>query len=162
MRVAAIILAAGASRRLGEPKQLLRHQGRPLIGHAIDHARAAGCDPILVVTGAHADRIERVMAAEGVTIVRHDGWAQGQGSSLAAGVRHVVDASPAPDRILVLLTDQPGVAPEHLRALIDATRSPRMRCRRDPPCRRRGRGSGVLQRRVLRGAPGAARRSRGP
>jgi molybdenum cofactor cytidylyltransferase len=103
----ALILAAGGSRRFGAPKQLALLDGRPLLQHVIDVA--AAYQP-LVVLGAHADEIRRSIDV-GEHIV-NDQWADGQSTSLRAGVAALAGA----DRVLVLLGDMPFVN----RAVIEA------------------------------------------
>lgn len=129
MRVAALILAAGASTRLGEPKQLL-HLGsltggatsdERLLERAIRIAVEARCSPVVVVLGAYAGEILEACHMEGVAVVRNEGWAEGMGSSVRVGMA----AMPAEISGVVLMTcDQPAVTTEHLSSLIvlgDAT-----------------------------------------
>ncbi len=107
--ITGIILAAGASRRLGRPKQLLEFQGKPLLQHAIDHARASRLDEIVLVLGANRDRIEAAVDSSGLRVVENPDFAAGQSTSLIAGI-NTVDAHA--DGVLFLLGDQPGVTPE--------------------------------------------------
>ena len=117
MTLAALVLAAGASRRLGQPKQLLVHQGRPLVLHAVEMARGVVSDAIVVVTGSQARAVEACLAPTQVTIARHDGWEDGQGSSIACGTRRARAEYPATSALLVMTCDQIWVPIEHLRAL---------------------------------------------
>ena len=124
MHVPAIILAAGASRRLGQPKQLLQYQGMTLLQRMVLRAKAAGCRQIVVVTGAHADQVEAAIAGEvGVEAVRNEGWQDGQGASVAIGIRHILEHAPESAGVLVMLCDQPFVTTEHLAGLIDGVAS---------------------------------------
>jgi CTP:molybdopterin cytidylyltransferase MocA len=100
--VRAVVLAAGAGRRFGGPKQLARVGGRTLLEHAL--ALAAPYDPV-VVLGAHADEIAAAVDLAGTQVVRCADWAEGQAASLRAGVRALGDV----DAALVLLGDQPGL-----------------------------------------------------
>lgn len=103
----ALILAAGAGRRFGGPKQLAELDGRPLLAHVLD--LAAPWDP-LVVLGAHAEAIlDRVGIGSYIVCTE---WEEGQAASLRAGVAALEGA----DRILVLLGDQPWIT----RAAIEA------------------------------------------
>lgn len=121
-RVACIVLAAGGSRRLGFPKQLLRWRARPLLAHALGAARGAlPHSSLIVVLGTHAQRLRPVVrrAAAGARVVYHARWADGQASSLNAGL----DAVPARTAaILVTLVDQPDVDERALRRLLKAWR----------------------------------------
>jgi CTP:molybdopterin cytidylyltransferase MocA len=119
--VAAVVLAAGGSTRLGRPKQLVEHAGEPLVRRAARAAREAGADPVLVVLGAHADAVARALTGlDGVTTLVHADWARGMAGSLAAGVRAALAAAPACDAILVTLADQPLVDAAALRRLLAA------------------------------------------
>jgi molybdenum cofactor cytidylyltransferase len=117
MKVAAVILAAGASTRLGEPKQLVTLGGERLLERAARVATEAGCDPVLVVLGSNAAAIREQCFLPGATIVVNIDWREGMASSIRAGVR----ALPAGLAGIVLMTcDQPAVTSVHLRALIGA------------------------------------------
>jgi len=115
-RVTGIILAAGASRRLGRPKQLLEFRGKPLLQHAIDHARASRLDQIVLVLGANRDRIAEAVDSADLRIVDNPDFAAGQSTSLIAGV-NAIDTDV--DGVLFLLGDQPGVTSEIIDAGLD-------------------------------------------
>ena len=120
--LACVLLAAGGSRRLGQPKQLLRRQGRPLLLHAIDAARAAAPGaPIVVVLGAHRMRLRLVLrrAAPAALVAANPRWAEGLASSLQAALEAVPRGTRA---ILVQLVDQPRVDADALRRLLNAWR----------------------------------------
>jgi molybdenum cofactor cytidylyltransferase len=131
---AAVVLAAGGSSRLGRPKQLVTHRGGSLLRHAIDCARRAGCDPVLVVLGAEADRIAGDLEGSGVTIVIHEGWQAGLASSIRAGVAAARRRVPEPDAVMLIACDQPkltaGVVRE-LRESVESGRHPLAACRYD-------------------------------
>lgn len=114
--LAAVVLAAGASTRMGRPKALLRWRGRPFVWHVIEQARAAGASPILVVEGAVPLPITELGEA---VVVRNEAWADGPLGSLQVGLRALVDAGVhAP--VLVLTVDRPHLAESTLRALARA------------------------------------------
>ena len=120
--LACVLLAAGGSRRLGHPKQLLRHRTRPLLLHAVDAARAAAPGaPLIVVLGAHRIRLRLVLkrAAPAALLVTNPRWAEGLASSLQAALERVPRGTRA---ILVQLVDQPRVDAHALRLLLDAWR----------------------------------------
>lgn len=177
-RVAAIVLAAGASTRLGTPKQHVLYQGEPLVRRAARSALEAGASPVLVVLGAalrsesdlqsrrHTNRLHinldrsaqtssqrspnstitdvssvQALAGLPVTVVANPDHATGMGSSLRAGMAALLAAPhephdgsvqsqavagagtpepAAPDRVLLLVADQPLVTAEHLRLLLSA------------------------------------------
>ena len=118
--VAAVLLAAGGSRRLGSPKQLVRYRARPLLSHALAALRSAlPGGPFVVVVGAHALRlrcmVRRVLPA--AKIVMNARWADGLATSLQAGVAAVPRDRHA---ILVTLVDQPHVDGRALRRVLRA------------------------------------------
>jgi molybdenum cofactor cytidylyltransferase len=108
---AAIVLAAGASTRMGRPKALLLHHGRTFVRCAVD--LAAGCAPIVVVTGA----VDLADVDLGPALrVRNDTWPQGQLSSLQRGLAALAD----PPGLLVLTVDRPHLRPATVAALLAA------------------------------------------
>jgi molybdenum cofactor cytidylyltransferase len=113
MRVAAVVLAAGASTRLGQPKQLLVSGGETLVERAVRSAREAGCDRVLVVAGAVA-----LTSSAEVVLNRH--WQDGIGSSIRCGVRHVMAHQSAADALLLLTCDQPKIDAMLLRTLLQS------------------------------------------
>jgi CTP:molybdopterin cytidylyltransferase MocA len=116
--VAAIILAAGASRRLGTPKQLIPYQGTTLLERAVDCARRAGTSPILVVLGANADAILETCSLEGSIVVQNQDWSFGMASSLQTGIQALERHAPGIAATLVLTCDQPALTVEHLKELV--------------------------------------------
>jgi molybdenum cofactor cytidylyltransferase len=120
--VAAVILAAGASTRMGTPKQLLTLDGRTLIARTIQAAQGAGCHPILVVLGAHADQIRPELAGLPCEVLQNPAWAEGMASSIQIGLQALQDR-PGTDGVILTVCDQPYVSAEHLRALAQAARS---------------------------------------
>ena len=113
--MAAVILAAGASSRLGEPKQLVVVAGERLLERAVRVATAAGCSPVVVVLGASAERVLAECALGAAIVVVNEAWASGMASSIRAGIA-VIDA----DGVILMTCDQPAVTAEHLKRLMDA------------------------------------------
>lgn len=117
-RIAAVVLAAGASTRFGSPKQLADWDGEPLVRRAAQAAIDAGADPVFVVLGADAERV--APALDGMRNVRcltNPGWKSGLASSLAAGMRAVLGEAVC-DATLVSLADQPLVDGAALASLV--------------------------------------------
>ncbi|MBQ0949896.1 NTP transferase domain-containing protein [Streptomyces violaceoruber] len=107
-RVAGLLLAAGGGRRLGgRPKALLEHRGHPLVEHAVEVLRTAGCARVHVVLGARAADVRARAALDGCTLVDNPDWEQGMGSSLRAGLGSL--AATGARAALVCLVDQPGI-----------------------------------------------------
>jgi molybdenum cofactor cytidylyltransferase len=118
MPVAAIIVAAGSSSRLGQPKQLIVIEGEPLLQRAIRCAREAGALPVFVVLGAHRDLIQTSVNFGAAKIVLNDEWEEGLASSIRAGVHAVQAEAPFAEGLLLMTCDQPRVTEEHLKRLI--------------------------------------------
>jgi len=114
--VALLLLAAGASSRMGRPKQLLPYRGRTLLRNAAETAVATGCTPIILITGAlHQELAEEVRDLP-IQVVHNPDWASGMASSIRTGLGAVPPAPPT--AVLIMLTDQPLVTPALLRQLV--------------------------------------------
>ncbi|MFF5496726.1 NTP transferase domain-containing protein [Streptomyces aquilus] len=110
-QIAGLLLAAGGGRRLGgRPKALLDHRGRPLVEHAVNVLRAAGCTRVHVVLGAAADAVRQRAELAGCVLVDNPEWAGGMGSSLRAGLESL--SGTGARAALVSLVDQPGIGAE--------------------------------------------------
>lgn len=119
MSVAAIIVAAGASSRLGQPKQLVLLDGEPLLLRAIQGARGAGAVPVIVVLGAHRERIENAVAFGDATVIENAEWEEGLASSIRAGVKAAESRATGAAGVLLMTCDQPRVTAKHLREMIE-------------------------------------------
>lgn len=113
---AVIILAAGASRRMGTPKQLLFIDGERLINRVIRLAKTTAPSQILLVLGHHADEIAAAIQYLDVERVDCADWQRGMSASLQAGINHV---NPRCDGALIMLCDQPDVTDIHLNAMLN-------------------------------------------
>lgn len=126
-RVTGIVLAAGSSSRLGTPKQLLPYRNTTLLGASLDVARGCGFDQIIVTLGGAEQLVRDAVALDGIDVVVVNDFGTGCSASLrvALGAVH-----PQSDGIVLLLGDQPGVAPETVRRLVDeGRRHPVVVCR---------------------------------
>lgn len=110
-KVATVILAAGASTRLGEPKQLAVLAGETLLDRAVRTVAEAGCAPIVVVLGARADLVGERCSLAAVRVVVNDSWEEGMASSIRVGIESVVGKVEA---AILMTCDQPAVSPGHL------------------------------------------------
>jgi molybdenum cofactor cytidylyltransferase len=119
MPVAAIVLAAGASRRLGLPKQLLMLGGETMIERVIRLANESGATPVIVVLGAHHELIREAVRSSNSTPVINSAWEQGISTSIQAGLAAVEDSAPQALGALVLACDQPQLSAGHLRAMLE-------------------------------------------
>ncbi len=110
-----LVLAAGGSRRLGRPKQLLPYRDSTLLGHVLDTARACAFDQLVVPIGGHADDVRAAVDLAGTDVVVNERYGEGCSSSIAAALG-AVDARCTV--LALLLGDQPGVRTETVRALL--------------------------------------------
>lgn len=117
--VAAIVLAAGGSTRMGAPKQLMQFRGKPLVVHQVETVVEAGARPVVVVIGGRATQVRAALdEVSGISIVLNAEWETGLASSLVAGLRALAHESS--DGVLVTLADQPLVNAEALHRLLRA------------------------------------------
>lgn len=121
----AVVLAAGAARRYGSPKQLVRYRGETLVARTVRLARLAGAEGVCVVLGYRADLIHRTLencstVHSATTTVRNARWRDGMGRSLACGVSALDRRARA---VLVCLADQPLLEAEDLARLVLAWRA---------------------------------------
>lgn len=107
-----VILAAGASTRMGTPKQLLRYQERSLLRHTVEVAIASVCQPIVVVLGAYAQLIQPEISQLPVQIVENLQWNKGMSSSIEVGIQALKTSHPEVEAVILTLCDQPFISTE--------------------------------------------------
>jgi molybdenum cofactor cytidylyltransferase len=116
-----IVLAAGASTRMGTPKQLLRQVGGlSLVQQAVQTAQDAALGPIVVVLGANAVQVDSELEGFEAAIAFNPDWETGMGSSIAIGVQTLLELYPHLEQLIVMLGDQPLLTPTHLGNLAKA------------------------------------------
>jgi molybdenum cofactor cytidylyltransferase len=114
--IGGILLAAGEGRRFGGPKQLARLNGRPLIEHALAALLAVpAVDPVVIVLGAHAERIQAEADLRGAEVIVCTDWADGQSASLKAGAAALGEVEAA----VITLADQPFITPQVIAGVLD-------------------------------------------
>ena len=118
-KVPLILLAAGESRRMGTPKQLLLYRGRSLIRHAATEAVASNCDPIVVVLGANSDRIYDELDNLPVHIALNSQWHSGMSSSITTGIKALLEISLGFEAVVIALADQPLITASVYRRLVE-------------------------------------------
>ena len=116
--IAILILAAGASSRMQQCKQLLPWGNTTLLGNSITMARATRAGCILAVLGANADKIAKETDLAGIDHILNPTWESGLGNTLALGASFLVESGRNFDGILVMLSDQPLIDTEYLNLLI--------------------------------------------
>jgi molybdenum cofactor cytidylyltransferase len=122
-RVAAVVLAAGRSARMGEPKQLLRVGGRTVLERTLGNVRGAGVGEIVLVLGHSAEEIRRELPVDvlaGLNVVVNRQYEKGMASSLREGLSAVSEQM---DAALIVLADQPFVRSETIDRIIERYRS---------------------------------------
>lgn len=133
--LAIVLLAAGGSRRMGQPKQLLRYQGQTLVRRSAELVLACDWPPALaphlwVVIGAGAEQIRPELADLALTLVENRAWQMGLSSSLQVGLTTALATEPNLQACLILLADQPCIPTSHLQALVAGYVQPRVLCER--------------------------------
>ena len=122
-RVGVAILAAGASTRMGDPKQLLELDGKPLLLRVVESALASNAWPVVVVLGAHAEKIRPQLARLPVLVTENAAWAEGMAASIRAGVTTLQQFSRSLDAAVIALCDQPAFSATTIAQLIATQRS---------------------------------------
>lgn len=115
-----IILAAGASTRMGTPKQLLLYQGISLLHHTVNIALESACRPVIIVLGAYFEQIKPEVEQLPVHIVENADWEQGMSTSIQAGIRALTKINPDADAVVITVCDQPFLSVDTIAQLIDA------------------------------------------
>ena len=115
--VTGVVLAAGSSRRLGTPKQLLPYRQMTVLGATLDAARAAGFDQLIVTLGGAAEAVRDAVRMDDEDVVTVDDYGTGCSASLRVALERV---DPQAAGIVLMLGDQPHVAPATMRRMIAA------------------------------------------
>ena len=113
-----IILAGGASTRLGKPKQLLQYHGKTLLNHAVNEAANAKADAVVVILGKNADLFQNEINKEKVRIVKNKDWEEGMASSVRLGLDTLLTIKPYMDAVIFMVCDQPHISSSVLNDLI--------------------------------------------
>ncbi len=117
-KIGVIILAAGASSRLGHPKQLVEFKGKTLLQHIIDVADSFEFHSQVLVLGAKADEIKTRIDSRNFQVVYNENWEEGMGTSISKGIFEALKLQNELDHMLILLSDQPLVNKENIEELI--------------------------------------------
>lgn len=117
--IGVVILAAGASTRLGEPKQLLEYGHKNLLQKTIDAAVESNVDPVILVLGANADQISHEIDKSGINVIVNTDWEEGMASSIKIGLNELLFISPETDAVILMVCDQPHISSELINDIIN-------------------------------------------
>ncbi|MCS6874801.1 MAG: nucleotidyltransferase family protein [Pyrinomonadaceae bacterium] len=118
-KLAIVILAAGESKRFGQPKQIVRFEGKTLLEKAIKTATSASLGSVFIVLGANAETIISNTDLSCTEVVVNPNWQLGIGSSLQAGLKKVIEKEPKTEGIIVMLCDQPLISSSLIKLLAE-------------------------------------------
>jgi molybdenum cofactor cytidylyltransferase len=121
--VCAIILAAGESSRLRQPKQLLAYKGESFLQRTINAAQGAHVSSVVLVLGSNAESILEQTETRGAHIIKNENWQTGMASSIVTGVNAIKNIQPVADAVILLVCDQPYVDVSLLTELISKQHS---------------------------------------
>jgi molybdenum cofactor cytidylyltransferase len=121
--IAIMILAAGASTRMGTPKQLLLYQGRSFLQYITEMAIASVCQPVVVVLGANAEQTHPQIKHLPVKVVKNLDWACGMSASIKSGIELLNNLPQKIEAVVITLCDQPFVSHQIINQLVDAYHS---------------------------------------
>ncbi|MCR8669234.1 nucleotidyltransferase family protein [Aestuariibaculum sp. M13] len=116
--IALVILAAGASKRMEKPKQLLPWGDSTLIEHSIKTALRVKGSPVFVVLGANFEILSEQIESYPIEVIHNSDWKQGLGTSISKAVKYITDFKLNFDGILFLLADQPFITTDYLEQII--------------------------------------------
>jgi molybdenum cofactor cytidylyltransferase len=116
--IAIMILAAGASTRMGTPKQLLLYQGRSFLQYTTEIAIASVCQPVVVVVGANSEQIHRQIKHLPVKVVNNLDWVLGMSTSIKSGIELLNNLPQKIEAVVITLCDQPFVSPQIINQLV--------------------------------------------
>jgi len=120
---AILILAAGGSKRLGKPKQLLNYKNEVLLQHAINESRGSSAQSIVLVLGAAFEVIINKIDTKGLYVVKNEDWQKGIASSISMGINALYEIKRLPDAVILMVCDQPFINSSILDELIATQKS---------------------------------------
>jgi molybdenum cofactor cytidylyltransferase len=120
---AILIIAAGQSKRLGSPKQLLVFEGETLINRQIRIITGAVSMPVYLVLGAHAISIRSQLSNSAVSVVMNENWEEGMASSIRVGIDVIMNKNPSIDGVMIVVCDQPFLDASILQSIFSLQKS---------------------------------------
>lgn len=123
IKIAILILAAGSSSRMGQPKQLLSYDHKTLLGNTVDAAKKSAAEKVLVILGDNHEAIAEGIAAADVKTVYNDDWKSGMSSSIRVGLAQLLTEDTTLDAVILTVCDQPFISEKIFRALMGEART---------------------------------------
>jgi molybdenum cofactor cytidylyltransferase len=123
MSIGILLLAAGASSRMGQSKQLLKIKGEFLLVQSVTIAKETGLHPEVVVLGAHEKEHRQAIEHLSISIAVNAAWKNGMGGSLKTGLQHLISLAPGTEAVLVMVCDQPLLTAGYLKKLVQEHQS---------------------------------------
>ena len=120
--ISILILAAGASKRMGTTKQLLPWKHTTLLGNTVEEALKTSVETVYVVIGANEVEIRKEVKKHHVEILFNVNWDQGLGTTIAFGMNHLLQLTKPPEAVLVLLADQPFLNCDYMERMLNSFR----------------------------------------
>lgn len=121
-KAAVILLAAGASKRLGAPKQFLSYEGQTLLEYSLQVAINANTNPVIVILGHDAEKIKRTLHHNSTHIFVNYEWQEGMASSIRFGIQKLLEIDPHALGVILMVCDQPFIDSALLNTIITAQR----------------------------------------
>lgn len=122
VEIGLIILAAGASSRMGKPKQSLEFKGETLLQRAVQTALKSACRPIVVVLGSQIDILKNEIKDFDVQIAENAGWKRGMSSSIKTGLNRILEINNQISGVVIMVCDQPFVSAELIKQIVEKYR----------------------------------------
>lgn len=114
MKVVALVLAAGSSKRMGKPKQLLSYKSTTLLGSVIESALETSVEKVFCVLGANFEAIKKSIERYNIEVIYNPNFEKGLSSSIVSGIQQVKEN----DAVFIMLADQPKITSEYLNELL--------------------------------------------
>jgi molybdenum cofactor cytidylyltransferase len=113
-----LLLAAGSSSRMGQPKMLLPFKSSTMLQHIIDEVKAIKNTTLLIVTGCYHKLIEQSLARQQIPLIKNEQWQNGMGTSIQTGMAYLLQQYPAATTVLIMVCDQPFISASLLQQMI--------------------------------------------
>ena len=115
-----LLLAAGSSSRMGQPKMILPYKDKTFLQHIIDEVKAIKDTTLLIVTGCYHTLIEQSLIQQQIPLIKNDQWQDGMGSSIQTGMAYLMQHYPAATDVFILVCDQPFISATLLQQMMAA------------------------------------------